>query len=321
MHPRRALLAATALALTAPALAQPAWPTRPVRLVVPFPPGGPADLLGRALAEPLATAWGQPVGVENRGGAGGNLGAELVARAVPDGHTLLLPASSHVQGAALYTSLPFDPVRDFTAITAIADYALVLVVHPSVPATTLAEFRALAGSAPGKVTLASAGVGTPTHLSAERYRLRAGIEFTHVPFQGAAPAHAALLGGQVMAMFTNPVLAIPAIRAGTLRGIATTGAARSKQLPSLPTIAESGFPDYEATTWYGFLGPAHLPPAIAQRIHATTQQALAAPALLARFAAMGLEPMHDDPAAFTARMTQDLARWTQVIRAANLRME
>ena len=182
MIPRRALLASPFLAL--PALAQ-VWPTRPVRVVVPFPPGGPADVLARLLAEPLAASWAQPVVIDNRPGAGGNLGAELVARAAPDGHTLLLPASSHVQGAALYRNLPFHPVRDFTAVTMLAYYALVLVVNPAVPAADMPAFQALARSAPGRVTLASAGVGTPTHLSAELYRQRADIEFTHVPYQGA----------------------------------------------------------------------------------------------------------------------------------------
>jgi tripartite-type tricarboxylate transporter receptor subunit TctC len=319
MTSRRALLASPLLAR--PARAQPAWPTRPVRIVVPFPPGGPADVLARAMAEPLSNAWGQSVVIDNRGGAGGNLGAELVARSAADGHTLLLPASSHVQGAGLYRNLPFHPVHDFTAVTMLAYYALVLVLHPATPAADFAGFQALARSKPGAVTLASAGVGTPTHLSAELYRLRAGVEFTHVPYQGAAPAHAAVLGGQVMAMFTNPVLAIPAIRAGTLRGIAVTGATRSQPLPELPTIAEQGYPGYEAGTWYGFLGPAGMPESVVQRIHADTQQALAAPVLRQRFAAMGLEPMHDGPAAFTQRLADDLARWTEVIRAGNIRME
>ncbi|WP_431271500.1 tripartite tricarboxylate transporter substrate-binding protein [Dankookia sp. P2] len=239
---RRAILA-TAL-LAAPVRAQ-ARPARPVRLVVPFPPGGPADVLARLLAERLAEGWGQPVIVENRGGAGGNIGAEAVARAAPDGHTLLLCASSHVQGAALYNRLPFDPIRDFTPVAQLAYYSLVLVVHPSVPAADLAEFEALLRARPGEVTITSAGVGTPTHLTAELFRSRAGVAFTHVPFGGAAPAHAALLGGQVQAMFHNPVMAVPAVQAGRLRALATTGAARAVALPAVPTLAESGYPGFE----------------------------------------------------------------------------
>jgi tripartite-type tricarboxylate transporter receptor subunit TctC len=288
---------------------------------VPFPPGGPADVLARALAEPLSALWGQPVVMDNRGGAGGNLGAEQVARAAPDGHTLLLPASSHVQGAALYRSLPFHPVRDFTAISMIAYYSLVLVTHPSVPAKNFAEFQILAKARPGGVTLASAGIGTPTHLAAELYRMRAGIEFTHVPFQGAAPAHAALLAGQVMAMFTNPVLAIPAIRGNSLRGLATTGRQRAQQLPDLPTVAETGYPGYECSTWYGFLGPAGVPRPVAERVHADTQRVLTAGLMQERLAAMGMEVLEDGPDAFGRRMAEELARWTGVIRDAGIRME
>ncbi|HYF08325.1 MAG TPA: tripartite tricarboxylate transporter substrate-binding protein, partial [Acetobacteraceae bacterium] len=186
---RRTGISLGAALLAAPAVQAQAWPARPVRLVVPFPPGGPADAIGRILAERLGELWGQPVIIENRGGAGGNIGAEHVARAAPDGHTLLLAASSHVQGAALYRRLPFDPIRDFTPVTQVAYYSLVVVVHPSVPAANLREFEQLMRGAAGQFIVVSAGVGTPTHLSAELFRIRAGLGFTHVPFQGAAPAH------------------------------------------------------------------------------------------------------------------------------------
>src|SRR4051812_22860470 len=264
--------------LAAPARAQ-AWPSRPVRLVVPFPPGGPADVLARLLAERLAEGWGQPVVVENRGGAGGNIGAEAVARAAPDGHTLLLCASSHVQGAALYTRLAFDPVRDFTPVAQLAYYSLVLVVHPSVPATDLAGFEALLRAQPGQVTVASAGIGTPTHLTAELFRSRAGVEFTHVPFGGAAPAHAALIGGQVQAMFHNPVMAVPAVQAGRLRALATTGAARAVALPAVPTLAEGGYPGFESGTWYAVLGPAGLPAPVVARVESDLRRTVALPAV------------------------------------------
>lgn len=308
---RRALLAAPFLAT--PARAQ-AWPTRPVRIVIPFPPGGPPDVLARAMAEPLTARWGQPVVVDNRAGAGGNIGAEQVARAAPDGHTLLLAASSHVQGAALYRSLPFHPLRDFTAVSLLSIYALVVIVHPSVPVTDLAGLIALAREKPGFVTYGSTGVGTPTHLVAELFRLRAGLDLTHVPYGGAAPAMTAILAGQVMAMFNNPVLSIPAIRAGTLRGLATTGAQRTPQLPDLPTIAESGFPGFAAGTWYGALAPAGLPAPLAERIHADLQAVLATPAMQQRLATMGMEPLHDGPAAFAARMAEELPRWTALIQ-------
>jgi tripartite-type tricarboxylate transporter receptor subunit TctC len=315
---RRAVFGAALLA--APARAQ-AWPSRPVRLVVPFPPGGPADVLGRLLAERLGEGWGQPVIVENRGGAGGNIGAEAVARAAPDGHTLLLCASSHVQGAALYSRLAFDPIRDFTPIAQLAYYSLVLVVHPSVPATTLAEFEALLRADPGRVTITSAGVGTPTHLTAELFRSRAGVEFTHVPFGGAAAAHAALLGGQVQAMFHNPVMAVPAVQAGRLRALATTGAARAVALPDVPTLAESGYPGFDSGTWYAVLGPAGLPAPVVARIDADLRRTVALPAVRDRLAAQSMEPRDVGPEKLGAVMREELARWTEVIRRLGIRQD
>jgi tripartite-type tricarboxylate transporter receptor subunit TctC len=315
---RRVVFGAALLA--APARAQ-AWPSRPVRIVVPFPPGGPADVLGRLLAERLAEGWGQPVIVENRGGAGGNIGAEAVARAAPDGHTLLLCASSHVQGAALYSRLPFDPIRDFTPIAQLAYYSLVLVVHPSVSATTLAAFEALLRANPGQVTITSAGVGTPTHLTAELFRSRTGVEFTHVPFGGAAPAHAALLGGQVQAMFHNPVMAVPAVQAGRLRALATTGAVRAVALPEVPTLAESGYPCFDSGTWYAVLGPAGLPAPVVARIDADLRRVIALPAVRDRLAAQSMEPRDIEPETLAAVMREELVRWTEVIRRLGIRQD
>ena len=277
---RRGMLAglgAVGLASAANRAQAQGWARRPVRLVVPFPAGGPPDVLGRAMAEALAARWGQPVVIDNRPGAGGNLGAEHVARSAPDGHTLLLCASSHVQGSALFHNLPFDPLRDFSAVAMLSIYALVAIVHPSVPVQTLAELVALAKREPGRVTYGSTGVGTPTHLVVELFRLRAGIELTHVPYGGAAPAQTAILAGQVMAMFNNPVLSIPAIRDGALRGLATTGAARMPQLPDLPTVAESGYPGFEAGTWYGVLAPAGLPAPLAESLADDFDAVLATP--------------------------------------------
>ena len=321
--PRRALPALAAAALPAivlPAAAQ-AWPTRPVRLIVTFPPGGPADVIGRILAERLSESWGQPVIVENRGGAGGNIGAEAAARAAPDGHTLVVVASSHVQGAALYRRLPFDPIADFTPITQVAYYGLVVVLHPSVPAQNLAEFEALLRARPGEITITSAGVGTPTHLTPELFRIRAGVEFTHVPFQGAAPAHTALLAGQVQAMFHNPVLAVPAVQAGRLRAIATTGATRAQALPDVPTLAESGYPGFDAGTWYAVLGPAGMPAPIVQKIDADLRRAVQNATLRERFAAQALETREAGPDALATIMRDDLARWTEVIQRLGVRQD
>jgi tripartite-type tricarboxylate transporter receptor subunit TctC len=300
--------------LAAPRAFAQSWPQRPVRLIVPFPPGGPADGIARIIGERLQEGWGRPVVVEARPGAGGNVGAEYTARAAPDGHTLLLAASSHVQGAGLYRHLSFDPVRDFTPITQVAYYSLVIVVHPSVPVHSLREFEAALRAANGQFNVVSAGVGTPTHLSAELFRIRANLGFTHVPFQGAAPAHTAMLAGQGQAMFHNPVLAVPAIRAGNLRAIATTGAQRAAALPDIPTLAESGYPGFEAGTWYAVLGPRGIPAPIVERIDADLRRVVALDSVRERFAAQSLESRNAGPEALQRIMSEELERWTALIR-------
>lgn len=310
---RRAALGLGA-ALAAPHAFAQSWPQRPVRIIVPFPAGGPADSIARILGERLQEYWGRPVVIEARAGAGGNVGAEYVARAAPDGYTLLFCASSHVQGAALYRHLPFDPVRDFTPITQVAYYSLVVVVHPSVPVQNIRAFEQALRNARGQFNVVSAGVGTPTHLSAELFASRANLQFTHVPFQGAAPAHTAMIAGQGQAMFHNPVLAVPAIRSGLLRPIATTGAQRAAALPDIPTLAESGYPGFEAGTWYAVLGPRGLPPEIVERINADLRRAIALPTVRERLAAQSTEPRDLGPEALGRLMAEELERWGAVIR-------
>ena len=234
----RALLCpALILASLQSAVAQ-AYPDKPVRLVVPFAAGGPADALGRILGEKLTQRWGQAVVIENRGGAGGNIGAAVVARAAPDGYTLLLNASSHVINASLTENLPYDPIKDFTPISEVASYMLVLVVHPSVPATTLKDFVDMARARPDGLTVANAGSGTPTHLAAVFLRRPPDLNFVHVSYRGAAPATNDVLAGHVLAMFNNPVNAVPQAKANSVRAIAVTGSKRLSLLPDLPTIAE-----------------------------------------------------------------------------------
>jgi tripartite-type tricarboxylate transporter receptor subunit TctC len=318
---RFALLACFAgLALAGQADAQ-TYPAKPVKIVVAFSPGGPPDVMGRIFADKLSAMWGQPVFVENRGGAGGNIGSEYVAKSVPDGTTLLLAPSSHVTNGALYSKLAYDPIRDFTPISQVAYYPLVLVVHPTVPATTLKELVALAKAEPGKLMLASAGSGTPTHLTAELFRSVAGIDFVHVPYKGAAPATNDLLGGQAQMMFNNPVSAMPHVKSGRLRALATTSAQRAPVAPDVPTVAESGYPGFEAGTWYAFLGPAGIAKEIQARLAADIVAVTQMADVRSRFAAMGVDPIGTTPEQLAAIMQSDLEKWTKVIRAANIKAD
>ncbi|HWD23195.1 MAG TPA: tripartite tricarboxylate transporter substrate binding protein [Burkholderiales bacterium] len=309
-----ALLAAAGV----PANAQ-TFPAKPVRLVVPFPPGGPADGLGRLLAEKLKQSWGESVIVENRGGAGGNIGAEAVAKAAPDGYTLLLNASNHVINSALLEKMPFDPIKDFTPITEVASYMLVLVVHPSVAASSLREFVALGRSKPKSLLIANAGNGTPTHLTAALFAQAAGIEPVHVPYKGAAPANTDLLGGQVHAMFNNPVNALPQVKAGRLRALAVTGSKRTGLMPDLPTVAESGYPGFEATTWYGLFGPAGIPREIAARIHEHILKALRSKDVQDKLAPQGWDLVGSSQSDFAAFLAAESDKWARVVKGAGIK--
>jgi tripartite-type tricarboxylate transporter receptor subunit TctC len=295
------------------------YPARPVRIVVPFPPGGPADVLGRLFADKLQGMWGQPVVVDNRAGAAGNVGSEITARSTPDGYTILLAASSHVTNAGLYAKLPYDPIKDFTPISQVAYYSLVLVTHPSLPVASLSDLVAFAKANPGKLTWASAGSGTPTHLTAELFGVVSGIQFLHVPYKGAAPATNDLLGGQVQAMFNNPVSALPHVRSGQLRGLATTGVRRSPAAPDIPTVAELGYPGFEAGTWYALLGPAGMPKEIATKVSADANAVLKMADVRLRLASQGVEPIGTTPEGLRAIMIADLEKWTKVMRAANIK--
>jgi len=295
------------------------YPSRTVRIVVPFPAGGPADALGRVLAGELSKTWGQPVIIENRGGAGGNIGAELVARSAPDGYTLLLNASSHVINAGLYDHLPYDPVRDFTPVSELASYMLVLVVHPSVPVQSVQEFVAFARAKPDGLSAANAGLGTPTHLAAVLFAQAAGVTLIHVPYRGAAPASTDLIAGQMPVMFNNPVNAVPQVRSGNLRALAVTGAQRLSLLPATPTIAESGYPGFETRTWYGLFGPAGTPAEIVRKLHADSERALRAPEIADNLVAQGWDVTVSPPDRFAVVLQAELDRWAAVIRRAGIK--
>jgi tripartite-type tricarboxylate transporter receptor subunit TctC len=319
--PRRDLLAASpALLLPRIATAQPArFPNRPVRILQGYTPGGPTDLIARSLADRLSIAWGQPVVVEARPGASGTLAAGAVARAAPDGYTLVLLASTHVQTPPLLPRLPFHAINDFTPIAQIAGYPLILVAHPRSPLTSVQDLVRRAREQPGEVTIATAGIGSSPHLSAAQLAMRAGIEFTYVQYPGTAGGQTAVLSGEVQAMFLNPVLAVPLVRDGRLRALATTDARRWRDLPDVPTIAEAGFPGYEAGVWYGVLAPADLPAELVDRIAASIQAAMSSPELQARLHAAGFETFFVGPAPFGEIMRRDLDRWAEVIRASGIR--
>jgi tripartite-type tricarboxylate transporter receptor subunit TctC len=317
---RFALFTTCLWAIGTAALAQ-TYPAKPVRLVVPFPAGGPADVIARMLGEKLSALWNQSIVVENRGGAAGNIGAELVARSAPNGYTLLVNASSHVINASIYTKLPYDPLKDFTPVTEVASYMLVLVVHPSLPARSVKEFVALAKSKPGQLTVANTGSGTPTHLTAELFKIAAHIDFVSVPYKGAAPANVDLVGGQVLAMFNNPINALPQVAAGRLRALAVTGAKHLAIAPQLPTIAESGYPGFEAGTWYGIFGPANLPTDITAKLHEDFVTVLRMRDIQEKLAAQGWDSIGNSPVEFAVIARSDLDKWAKVVKAAGIRPE
>jgi tripartite-type tricarboxylate transporter receptor subunit TctC len=297
------------------------YPDKPVKLVVAFPAGGPADALGRILGERLSVRWGQPVVIENRGGAGGNVGAAAVARSAPDGYTLLLNASSHVINASLSEALPYDPVKDFTPISEVASYMLVLVVHPSMRATTLQGFVDFARAQPAGLTVANAGSGTPTHLAAALFAQAASVNLVHLAYRGAAPATNDLVAGRVQAMFNNPVNAVPQVKAGALRALAVTGSKRLALLPDVATVAELGYPGFETRTWYGLFGPAGMAPENVAKIYADTQWALQDPDVIQKLAAQGWDLVVSPPATFFGVLVEERDRWAVVIRNAKIKQE
>ncbi|TMI35447.1 MAG: tripartite tricarboxylate transporter substrate binding protein [Betaproteobacteria bacterium] len=320
----RALLAAlflVTLAGTLPACAQ-EYPRKAIRLIVPFAPGGGNDTVARAIAQSAGASLGQPVVVDNRAGAGGMLGAELAARAPPDGYTLFLGGvGSHAVNPNLHAKLPYDPVKDFAPITLIASAPSVLVVNPSLPARTLAEFTALAKASPGRINYASNGNGSSAQLAAVLYESMAGVQMVHVPYKGLAPALVDLLAGEVQAMFSSVVAIVPNIKAGRLRALAVTGKRRAALLPEVPTLDESGVPGYEAGSWYGILAPAGTPQAVVAKLHEAIVRALAQPEVRERLVSEGAEVIGSTPEAFAAHITAELARMGKLIRDAGIRME
>ena len=307
-------------------LASGAWaqsyPTKPIRLVVPFPPGGATDILARAVAVKLTDTWGQPVVVDNRPGAGGNIGSELVAKAAPDGYTLEMgTVGTHAINASLYAKMPYDHVKDFAPVILVAGVPNVLVVNPSLPVNSVQELIAYAKANPGKLNFASSGSGTSIHLSGELFKVMAGVQMTHIPYKGSAPALQDLIGGQVQLMFDNLPPSLPQIKAGKLRALAVTSATRSPALPDTPTIAESGLPGYEASSWFGVLAPAGTPPAIIAKLNAEIGAWLATPEAKEKMLALGANAAGGTPEDFAKHIAAETAKWQKVVKESGAKVD
>ena len=310
------------LALVATAASAQTYPTKPIRLVVPFPPGGATDILARDVAQKLTEAWGQQVIVDNRPGAGGNIGSELVAKSAPDGYTLEMgTVGTHAINASLYAKMPYDHVKDFVPVILVAGVPNVLVVNPAVPANSVAELIAYAKANPGKLNLASSGNGTSIHLSGELFKFMAGVQMTHVPYKGSAPALQDLIGGQVQLMFDNLPPSLPQIKAGKLRALAVTSLARAPALPDVPTMAEAGLPGYEASSWFGVLAPAGTPPAIVTKLNAEIARWLATPEAKEKLSKQGANAAGGTPEDFAKHIAAETAKWAKVVKDSGAKID
>jgi tripartite-type tricarboxylate transporter receptor subunit TctC len=326
MSPHVAIGGLAAILLAAPtsaALEQSSFPTKPVRLIVAFPPGGSTDIIARLVGQRLSERLGQQVIIDNRGGAGGTLGTELAARANPDGYTLTMgTTSTHVIAPAAYAKLKYDPIKDFAPITLVASTPYLLVLNPTVKATSVKEFVALAKSQPGKLNYASAGTGSTTHLAMEMLKSAAGLDVVHVPYNGNGPAGTAVLGGQVQALFGSMPAVLPHAKAGKVRPIAVGTAKRSPALPDVPTVAESGYPGFEVSLWLGFFAPRGTPVAIVNRLHSELVKIALSPEMKEQFERNGAEPAHNISSLDLERLVHaEIDKYSKVIKAANIKLE
>jgi tripartite-type tricarboxylate transporter receptor subunit TctC len=314
------LAAAVAFLVVDAAHAQ-SYPERPVRAVVPFPAGGGTDILARLLLQKMSERLGANFVIDNRAGAGGTIGTEIVAKAPPDGYTILVASSSHTINPSVYRKIAYEPLRGFAPVTLIASGPGLLVVHPSVPAKSVKELIALGRSKPGQLNYASAGNGTPPHLAAELFKSMAGVDFVHVPYKGNVPAFADLISGAVSLSFPTITSGLPQVRAGKLRALGVTSKQRSAVVPEVPTIAESGLPGYEASTWYGMLAPAATPAPIVGKLNRQMIDVLKLADVREKLLAQGLEPVGNTPAEFTSIISTELAKWGKVVAAAGMKAE
>ena len=294
------------------------YPTKPIRLITPAPPGGATDIMARSRAQKLSEALGQQVVVDNRGGGGTIIATQLTARALPDGHTLLLANAAFGTNPALIKDLPYDTLRDFAPITLVADSPLVFVAHPSLNVGSIKELIAAAKARPGQINYGSSTPGTGGHLSVEMLNWMAGIDLVHIPYKGAGPALTALLAGEVPLMCTSPLPTLPHIKSGKLKALAMTGRARSRALPEVPTVAESGLTGFQSSLWYALMAPAGTPTAVIQRLNTETARIVRLPAVSEQLLAQGADPIGNSPQELTAFLRADIERWKKVVREAKI---
>ena len=316
-------IALSGLALAAQAQTAANYPNKPIRMIVPFSAAGTTDILARAIGQELTKAWGQPVVVENRPGAGGNTGADVVAKAPADGYTLLMGAVSPmaINVTLYYPKLPYDVVKDFAPVTLVATVPNLLVVHPSVPVTTVKELIALAKAKPGQLTFASSGNGTSIHLSGELFKSMAGVDMLHIPYKGSGPAITDLIGGQVNMMFDNMPSVLAQVKGGKLRAIAVTTRERSPALPEVPTIAESGLPGFDASSWFGIFAPAGTPKDIVAKLSAAVAKSLHTTEMKERLAGQGAVAVGNTPEQYSEFVKAEIAKWAKVVKASGAKID
>lgn len=317
----RMLIAAALVVFATSAVAQQPFPTKPIRLIVPFPPGGSTTVVARLLGQKLTEAWGQPVIVDNRPGGNGVIGSEELIKSAPDGHTLLLVVSTHAINPGVMRSLPYDTVKDFAAVAPLYSFELVLVAHPSVPANNLREFIALAKSKPGQIRYASGDNGGLTHLASEMLNNVAGVNIQNIPYKGSGPALTDTVAGHVESYFSSPTAALQFIKAGRLKAFAISGKSRSSALPEVPTFAESGLPTFDASAWCGILAPAATPKEIINKLSTEIARIISTPDFKQQLVSQGLEPFVSSPDQFGALIRSDIAKFDRIIKTANIKFD
>ena len=323
IHSSAAVIAwSVAALLGSPAAQSQTYPAKPVRVIVPFSPGGGTDIVARIVAQKLTDRFGTPVLVDNRVGAAGAIGAEIVVRSAPDGYTLLVGSTSEIGiGPSLYSKLPYDVLRDLVAVTPLAATPMILVVHPSMPVKTARELAALALARPGQINYGSACAGSGAHMATELFRYLTKIDIVHVPYKGVGPAITDVVGGQVQILFTTVPSVTAFMKAGRLKALAVTSAERAQSIPEVPTMAESGVPGYEVEYWYGFFAPAATPKDILARIHADTTEVLRLPDVIANFAKQGVQPVIKTQERFAAFVKADIEKWAVVVKASGTKVD